>query len=318
MLEERIFPADVSAGAKQDMPYSIGASLPKNAHILSELTYSEDSALLIDSESFFDNVSFDGGTYKASGGSAVVLENRSGEICGDVDKTTVLIFPDGFEIRASSAIAFRNLIIIGDVKLFSGTGIRFENVHFKGKISVYSGAFETVFDFCCFSSLDNAGEDTYSVNSYISFDGIGIQSYGRGLYVQNCLLEGKGRAIVSRGSELEIRSCTIDTDKDGIGIDIENSENALIALSIIQGAEKSVVMADDFNSVVLCNSLVSLFTSNGKNIYVCDNILSGRLCAENNNFLIADGNVYSDDDLDHSARVRNNENVNAYVVAKIF
>ncbi|MBQ8173867.1 MAG: hypothetical protein IJ009_00530, partial [Clostridia bacterium] len=124
---------------------------------------------------------------------------------------------------------------------------------------------------------------------------------------------GTGTAISSSGAELEVRLCTLKTSSDGIGVEIKGSygtQNSLVALSIIEGAQKSVVAESSHNTVLVRNSLVSVHANGNTNIYICDNAMGGRIFSENNNYFIADGNTYLADNKDHRAVTAGNENTN--------
>ena len=288
----------------------VGDSLAANAPCLTEKTYEEAGAIAKPAARFFAQVGFDGKTYKASGTATAPLKGAEGDTYGHASKITVLILPNGADISECQNITLKNLVIVGDVTVKSGDGVIFENVQFVGKLTVGEDAKNTVFNGCRIASLENAGEDTFVLNSYVPFAGVGIANSGEGLYVQNSRLEGTGTAISSTGYELEVRSSTVKTDKDGIGVEIKDSANALVALSLIDGAQKSVVLDNAFNSAVIRNSLISANAKASKNIYICDNTMSGRVIAENNNYFIADGNTYAEDGRDHRAAVAGNENVN--------
>ena len=252
------------------------------------------------SELFIDKI---GG--KLSSDSFPVAETESFK-----SSATVVSDKDFYSMLDSEQTVFKHLIIEGDITILSGSGIAFENVQFNGNITVSEKACDTVFSSCRFVSLNNRGVDTYVINSCVPFTDVGINNSGKGLYISNCRFEGIGNAIFSNGSNLEVRSSTIITDADGIGVLIENAENALVALSKFQGAMKSIVMNGAFNSVAVQNSLASVYASGCKNIYICDNLLEYRLHAENNNYFIADGNIYSENSSNHDAYLDNNDNIN--------
>ena len=296
-----------------------GDSLATDADVLTEKTYDESSAKQKPAARFFAQVDFDGGVYAASGTATSPLKNANDKVYGG-NKLTVLILKDaGAEIAESKNITLKNLIIVGDMVIESGDGIIFENVQFNGKLTVKQDAEGVVFNGCRFSSLDNAGTDTTVINSYIPFTGVGITDSGVGLSVQNCRLEGTGTAISSTGAELDVRLSTVKTDKDGIGVEMRGarSYNSVVALCAIRGVQKSVVAEGVFNTVVVRNSLISVHTNGGKNIYVCDNEMGGRLFAENNNYFLADGNTYTEDGHDHRAIVAGNENINGDTITNV-
>ncbi len=313
-------PAEGITVSPEDADYSIvfgagaaldetGDSIADRSFVMTERTYDESSAISKFATRFFNQISFDGKVYKADGSAAAPLKSNN-ETFGHASKLTVLILPNGMTVSDSTSITLKNLIIVGDVTVESGNGVIFENVQFHGKITVEGDAKDTVFHSCRFSSMENKGEDTFVINSYIPFTGLGIESSGTGLYISNCRFEGTGTAISSSGDELEMRLCTVKADKDGIGVEIKDSENSLVALSVITGAQKSIVLDGAYNTAVVRNSLISVEAKANKNIYICDNAMGGRIQSENNNYFLADGNTYPEDGKDHRAVVSGNENVN--------
>ena len=286
-----------------------GDSLAGNAPCLSLKPYSEDGAVAKPAARFFAQIDFNGKTYKASGTGIAPLKSASDKTYGD-SKTTVLILPNGAEFSENNNLTFENLIIVGDLTISSGDGYLFKNVQFVGRVTVGKNAKNVAFDGCRFSSLENAGTDTFLINSYVGFAGTGVLNSGAGLYVQNCRFEGTGTAISSTGDALEVRNSSISTSEDGIGVEIKDSKNSLVALSVIRGTQKSVVMNGTHNTAVVKNSVISLHAVAGTNTYLIDNAMGGRVFSENNNYFIADGNTYPDDGRDHRAVASGNQNVN--------
>lgn len=293
-----------------------GDSIFDRSPVWENRTYDPSAAVSLHIARFFTQVSFDGGVYSSTGAVATPLSDTANKTYGGSLLTT-LIFENGLEISSCDKLSFRNLIIVGDVTIKGGSNLTFENVQFNGRITVDAASSNTVFNACRFSSLTNAGNNTFAVNSFIPFSGVGIESSGNGLYVENCRMEGTGTAILSTGDEPEVRSCTLKTDKDGAGVDIRGGKNALVALSVIRGAQKSILMDGAFNTAVVKNSLISVHTVGGKNVYICDNAMGGRIFSENNNYLLADGNTHPADGLDHRASSKGNQNVNGDALTNV-
>ena len=286
-----------------------GDSLAGNAPCLSLKSYSEDGAVAKPAARFFAQIDFNGKTYKASGTGTAPLKNARDDTYGG-SKTTVLILPNGAEISECTNIVFENVIIVGDLTVSSGKGVTFRDVQFVGRVTVQEDAQGVIFDNCRLSLLDSAGKNTYLVNSCVAFTGTGVLNTGAGLYVENCRFEGTGTAISSTGDALEVRKSSISTSEDGIGVEIKDSKNSLVALSVIRGTQKSVVMNGTHNTAVVKNSVISLHAVAGTNTYLIDNAMGGRVFSENNNYFIADGNTYPDDGRDHRAVASGNQNVN--------
>ena len=286
-----------------------GDKINERAPILNATEYDASSAEELPAARFFNQITFDGGVYTATNDVPVPLVGVSGKSYNG--KSSVLILPRGLVIEDCKNLEFKNMTLVGDVTV-KGSNVRFENVQFVGKLTVESGAKDVILNACRLTSLVNAGEDTALLNSYLPFAGVGIENTGTGLYINNCRLTGTGTGILSTGAELQVRLSTVKADKDGIGIEMrgEDAVNGIVALSTVTGTQKSVVLDGVLNVSVVRNSLTSVHANASKNVYVCDNALGGRLEAENNNYLLANGNTYPADSLDHRAVVAGNENVN--------
>ena len=188
---------------------------------------------------------------------------------------------------------------------------------FAGTVTIEEGAEDIVFENCRFTSLKNHGKGTVLVNSYVTFDGVGIESTGDGLLVQNCRLTGKGTAISAMGDATEVRLCSITLTQDGVGVLLDSTQNSLVALSVIRGAQESVKLCYAFNTAVVRNSLISVLATESTNIYVCDNEMGGRLVASGNDYVLANGNTYPADDKNHAALLSDNTNKNGDTVTDV-
>ena len=294
-----------------------GDKLAAGAPCLTAKPYSEEGAVAKPAARFFAQVGYDGKTYKASGTGVAPLKSADGKTYGDDKKVTVLIVPNGAELALNTNVVLQNLVIVGDLTIASGNDYLFKNVQFVGNVTVEEDAKNVVFDGCRFSSLANAGTDTFLLNSCVAFTGVGVENSGRGLYVENSRFEGTGTAISSTGNSLEMRKCSITTSADGIGVELKDSQNSLVALSIIRGTQKSVVMTDVYNTAIVLNTVISVHATANKNIYIIDNAMGGRVESENNNYFIADGNTYPADELDHRPIKKNNENTNGDTITNV-
>ena len=92
------------------------------------------------------------------------------------------------------------------------SGTRYEDIRFDEKVTVPSGIQDVIFVNCHFTSLLNEGDNTAVISSTFAFSGIGIENSGRALAVRDCVLEGRGTAILSCGDGADIRSCRITVD----------------------------------------------------------------------------------------------------------
>ena len=293
-----------------------GDRLASDAPVLTKKTYDAAAAVPLHISRFFSQIVYDGGVYASEGLAATPLADKSSKTYGGGTLTT-MVFDLGLEISGCTNVVFRNLIIVGDVTLKNCHDVYFENVQFDGRVTVGADCAGVEFDTCRLTSLENAGSATLLVGSAVAFEGLGIDNRGKGLYVENCRLEGTGTAISSTGDALEVRRCTLLTDQDGIGVEIRDCQNSLVALCVIRGAQKSVLLSDVFNTVAVRNSLVGVSTVGGKNVYICDNAMGGRIYSENNNYFIADGNTYPADGLDHRTVASGNENTNGNTLTDV-
>lgn len=193
----------------------------------------------------------------------------------------------------------------------------YRGVDFLGTVTVALGVSGTAFENCRFLSLENKGDGTAVVDSYVTFDGVGIHSTGNGLLVQNCRFEGTGTAIDATGDATEIRLCSIRTSGDGVGVSLGVTQNSLVALSEIRGPQNSVVLDGVCNTAVVRNSLISVNAEGSTNIYVCDNEMGGRVCGTDNDYFLADGNTYPEDGKNHTALLSGNTNTNGDTITDV-
>ena len=199
------------------------------------------------------------------------------------------------------------------------SGKVYEGVHFTGTVTVAAGVEDTVFLSCHLTALENRGEGTAVVDSFVTFNGTGISGDGDGLLVQNCRLTGSGKAISVTGAETEIRGCTVRADKDSVGVELrgEGVVNSLVALCELQGMQQSVVLDGVLNTAVVRNSMVSIHANNNQNIYICDNEMGGCVYAEKNDYFLCDGNTYPADGKDHAAVTKNNDHINGDTITDV-
>ena len=286
-----------------------GDSLPEDAAALTARPYDEATATDKAFSDLFRREALGGGVIRVSGTAA--LKNAQNKSYAG-EESLVLLFPEGLTLSNCTSLSLKNAVIVGDVSIPNCSDILFENVQFKGKLTLGNRTENVVLDGCRLSALESEADGVTVVDSYVGFSGAGITSTGEGLYVRNCRLEGTGTGISATGKETEIRGVSVKTDRDGICVEMRGEEvvNSIVTLSTLRGAQRSVVIGSAFNTVVVRNSLISVHVSGGKNVYVCDNEMGGRLFGENNNYFLADNNIYPADGLDHRAVMAGCENVN--------
>lgn len=197
-------------------------------------------------------------------------------------------------------------------------GTVFSGTHFLGTVTVAAGVSGTVFKGCRMLALVNHGKDTAVLGcAFLSHSSVGIESDGDGLYVRNCHFEGGYTMIRATGTDIEIRECELSTGVGGTGIALSRACNSLVALCAAFGARLSVSLKDCRNTAVIGNSLVNLGAVGGEHIYAVDNTISDRLHAEGVDYLIADGNTYPEDGLDHTALQRDNRHTSGDTVTDV-
>jgi len=146
----------------------------------------------------------------------------------------------------------------------------------------------------------------------------GIDITGNDVIVQDCRIFASLNAVSLCGSDCVIRENSIETVSAGAGVTIKaGSTNALIALNSIRGAQSSVTVDGSYNCSVVLNSGICLSGTNNTNLYVIDNSLGGYMSLENNNYLIAEGNTYPVDGLNHKVVNKNNQNINGNSVTDV-
>ena len=197
------------------------------------------------------------------------------------------------------------------------SGRVFRGVDFLDTVTIAEGVTDTAFENCRFVSLVNHGTNTAVVDSYVNFDMVGIESTGDGLLVQNCYLDGNDTAISATGDSIEIRLCDIQAKSSIHCVYLYNTQNSLIALSCIYGEQDSVVLDNVFNTAVVRNRLISVEVTGSTNIYVCDNAMGGRLTAWENNYVLADGNIYPEDGKNHAPLLLDNDNTNGDTITDV-
>ena len=126
----------------------------------------------------------------------------------------------------------------------------------------------------------------------------------------NCIFRGEGTAISTAADEVQIRKSSFELSAASVGISLSGGINTLIAQNVLAGAQKSMVISGVRNTAVVLNAAVTLIGENTSSLYVCDNSLGGRLRFKNNDYLLADGNRFPEDGLDHTTLQTGSSNHN--------
>ncbi len=294
-----------------------GATLPEGSKVLTATTYDAATAEDVKSNAFFRSAVKEAGkVFKVSDGKAVSISSSAGQTYDG--KGSILITPAGLEISASHDIVLMNLVIVGPVSVKGTASLTFENVEIISDataLSLDAESSEFKMANCRLTgktALTMAGNNSVVLNSYLAFTDKGIvDTAEEGTTVQHCVLEGSGTAIDSVASEAAYKNLTITMGEADTGIVLGKGVlNTIAALNVITGAQKSVSLTETTNTVVILSSLVSVEANDNVNLYVCDNQMGGRLTANNNNYFLANDNVFPEDEWSHETVQTGNQNHN--------
>ncbi len=294
-----------------------GATIAEGAFALTATTYDPASAEETKAGSFFRSaVKLPGKVFRVSDDKPVSLGGAANQTYDGGG--AILIAPKGLEIKGGSGITLRNLIVIGSVTVNGVTGLTLEQVEIVSEgtaLAVDAASSELKMNDCRLTgktAIELAAPESAILNSYFAFTEKGIvDTAAQGSTVQSCMFEGSGTAIASSASESAYRSNTMKLDASSTGILLEGDVlNSLVALNDITGAQRSIALFGVNNVSVVLNRGVSVEAEGNRHLYIVDNSLGGRLTANNNNYFIADGNTYPDDEYDHATVQAGNQNHN--------
>ena len=293
--------------------HGAGDSLADDAAVFTPASYDESKASGVAAGNFvraaLKKMSA-AAVYRAEGGEAKVVGSNAQSVTYDGQGGTILA-PDGILFSEASKLTIRNMTIVGNMTV-EGTDVVFENCKIVGTVTVKKSAQGVVFNSCRVEgAFAFAGSTVTVLNSYVAFAGNGITATGNGLLVENCRLEGTGTAVTISGEDCAVKYSTLALSEKDTGISFEKGTvNGFAAMNVITGAQKSIVANEVFNTVAVCNSMISVYGSSSTNLYICDNQMGGRVVAENNNYLLADGNAFPEDGKSHASVSVANTNVN--------
>ena len=219
-----------------------------------------------------------------------------------------VIAPYGVEINGAAGLTVRNLTLVGALTVKGSENVTFENVAVLSAdgtaVTVAEDVAGISFNVCRLegaTALQNAADGIALTDCAVIFTETGISdSAARGTAVMNCIFRGEGTAIATAADYTQIRQSSFELSSASVGISLSGGMNTLIAQNVLKGAQKSMVISDVLNTAVVLNSAVTVIGENTSSLYVCDNSLGGRLRFENNDYLLADGNTFPEDGLDHS------------------
>ena len=253
------------------------------------------------------------------------LHTGEGEMTlSGTDKTydlggAVVVIPQGLVLKGCTNVTLQNGTLIGAVTVQTSENVTLKGVEIRNvgatALTLAETASGVTLTDCRLdgkTALSSAADGLALLSSCILFTEKGLADTAKtDLTVMNCLFEGTGTAVESTSSEAQIRENSFTLPESGTGIVLSGgSQNVLVALNAICGAQKSVALLGTTNTAVVLNSCVTVIAENNTSIYVCDNEMGGRLRAKNNNYFLADANNYPEDGLDHLTLQAGNTNTN--------
>ncbi len=262
-----------------------------------------------------------------------LLSKKDGAVAGEVYRVTekltlssdtvyygnlaAVIAEGGIEISNASGIVIRELVIVGYVTIQSSTDIELF------KVDIREGEFGIVADMgssniSIKSSIISAEKtaiyseaDVLSVYSCRIKADRGIIADGDDSAIQSCIIEAGSLGISSSGRYLIAKNNTLTADSDGVGIDMrKGSYNGLAALNVINDVQRSVLVEGAYNCVIILNRAIYIGGSSSKNLYVIKNRLGGAIELSDNEYLICDGNLFSEDGKSHPTVSLRNAEIN--------
>ncbi len=294
-----------------------GDALEDGSPVLSQTAYDPSNAASLSAAQLATTTLSNGGVYRLTESATLSGSSFNGN-------GAVLIAPDGLVIDGKNGFTLSNVTIAGPLVIRNSQNVIIENSQILHEgataVTVESTASDIVLNACRIVGRDavvNAANELTVMNSYLGFERYGVRDTADvGTTVENCRLVGSGvcEAIHSEASEAAFRFNTVLLDKSSAyGIVLAGdgtTQNVLVAQNVIRGAYESLTVSGMLNTSVVLNSMVMVRAQNNKNLYVCDNAVGGKLVLENNNYLLADGNIYPTDEKDHAATSFGNDNVN--------
>ena len=289
-----------------------GDSIPANSPVLTPVAYDESGAQEVPAANFvrvvFGNFVADK-VYRATGKNAIRLAEQENKTYNA--KGAVILAENGLRVTDASHLTLKNLVIVGDVSVENSAHVAFENVQIIGNVTVDARSASVSFTDCRLTgetALTLAG-DTHTVyRSYIGFTACGITDKATATIVKHCRLAGAGVGIsaAARDGIYTYNTLTLTEKDTGVAIG-EGSQNLLLGMNVMNGAQRSVSLNGARNTAVVKNSMISASAEGNHAVYLCDNAMGGRLTAKNNTYILADGNTYPADDKPHAAILENNE-----------
>ena len=294
-----------------------GATLPEDCFALTVHTPNEANAIEVKNiGTLFRGKVEQGATYllTADEFSKLSASGRTNEGEG-----AIVIAPHGVVFDGATDYTLQNITVIGAVTVKGNCSVTLSQVDIQNPngtaLTVEEGATVRVDDSRISGkiALESAAASAAITNSTLFFTEAGIKDNGTGAtHIVDCILTGEGTGISLASPDSTVRENTFELTKDSVGIALsEGAINTLIALNVVKTAQQSLVLEKAYNASVVLNQVITVVANNNTSIYICDNSFGGRLCAEGNNYFLADGNTFPEGDgLDHSTLQANNQNTN--------
>ena len=227
-----------------------------------------------------------------------------------------IIAEGGIIISDTEEVLIKELIIEGNITVEKSMGaILFRLYMISGgvAIDVSDDCYNVAVKSCRISATDTAlvmNADFATVyQNYFCADK-GLVSTGDDAAVQSNIIVSKSLGVSASGAYCSVKNNTIETASDGVAIKFADTENGLVALNDISGAQISVDISSAFNCSVILNSAVRVRGVGSTNLYVVDNSLGGAIELLECNYLICDGNSFPDNGQPHPTIKTNSENYN--------
>ncbi len=276
-----------------------------------QMTYDASSARPITPAAFFAAAE-PGKVYCVAGDAPALLPACDGDGRG-----AILLAPAGLLLQGAEDVALKNLTLIGPLFVENCKNLVLSNVQIISDDTALTldAASADVRLCACYLTgviaVQTAADRTVVLDSHLSFTSCGVADTAKeGTLVQNCVLSGRGTALRTSAAEAIFRNLTVRVEAEGCGICLSGATNTLLALNVVEGAERSLIINGSDNVSVLLSSFASVEARDNCHLYICDNALSGRLVVHNNNYFIADGNCTPQDGADHSTVQSGNINHN--------
>ena len=227
-----------------------------------------------------------------------------------------IIAEGGIVIKDAEEVLIKELMVDGNITVENSTGIIIFRLCLTSEgvaINVSEDCYDVAVKGCRINATETAlamGANLSTVYQNYFCSKNGIISTGDDMAVQSNIIIATSLGISSTGAYCTVKNNSIETASDGTAIKFVDSENGLIALNTLAGAQLSVDISDSFNCSVILNSAIRLSGKGVTNLYFIDNKLGGAIELENNNYLVCDGNTFADDQKPHPIVNLNNENYN--------